>query len=139
MPTTTACADIHCNNEFPVQSSKGYVECFLCSSAFHRQCAGKSGYEEGKRNLLWVCNVCFKNKAKFKTFIDSSIGLLKNEIKSDLASLETRLANLEASPIWDTPGLTPIRDEAVNVKSELHDAVNKLEMQNRQYNLVLYG
>jgi hypothetical protein len=135
--TTTICSAPDCDMaEHPVENTTSHVRCFLCNAGFHLKCAVACGYEDKKRNILWVCNQCYKNKAKFKSFIETSMDLLRKEVMSKMTNIDSRLTKIESLPKGDSP----IHSFTNTAPSEnIQVAVNKLESRDRQYNIVLYG
>lgn len=131
-------------DQIPINKTDG-VNCFFCSSVFHLKCAVECGYEAKKTNYLWVCDTCFRNKHRFKSYIDATVKLLKTEVKaefkSDLTKLEAKIeAKIEAAvknAIPDAGHIPNIQSDQANVN--IATTINKLEMKERRYNIILYG
>jgi len=127
----------------PINNTDG-VHCYLCDNLFHLDCAVACGFEVKKPNYLWVCDLCFKNKSRFKTYICATVELMKSEIKSEIAVLQEKVESVlklktTYIPVPTTHNTTGDDSSHSGTGPDVLNTVNMLELKDRKYNIVLYG
>ena len=146
MSTEDLCA--HCTKEIFNRSASEVVNCFMCNSSHHLNCAVINGFQSCIKNYVWVCNNCFSLKGVLKDVI-SSISELKEKLNTLQASVnanEVKYANFEQNASIIDQTETEIERDRLGFQEQFHaherkleKVVKKQEATDRRQNVVIYG
>ena len=138
----------HCTKEISNRSASEVVNCFMCNSSHHLNCAVINGFQSCIKNYVWVCNICFSLKGVLKDVI-SNISELKDKLDSLQARVnanEVKYANFEPNAIntgqtetgFDIDRLV-LQEQFQAHELKLEKIVKKQEATDRRQNVVIYG